>query len=281
MASPAIFWDRDNTLIKDSGYIADPAQVELLPGAAAAIKRLSAAGFQNIIITNQSGIARGKFDEATLNHIHDRLRDLLAQEGAKVDAIYYCPYLDGPEAVVAEFRRDSDLRKPKPGMLLQASMERNIDLAASWSIGNSPRDAEAGRAAGCRTILLQAGATGKPSHKAVDFLAGSLDEAVEIVLRRTRSVGAEAAAGRADGATPVLQEILAFLRTVDRRNQSEDFSLAKLAGAIMQILALAVLVWGVFGLLRSLDVGPILVRLMLALVLQVMALTFFSLSPRK
>ena len=100
MASPAIFWDRDKTLIADPGYINDPGQVELLPGAAAAVRRLGEAGFQNIVTTNQSGIARGLLTEQQLAEIHDWLKELMAEQGAVIDAIYYCPYLDGVEAVI-------------------------------------------------------------------------------------------------------------------------------------------------------------------------------------
>src|SRR5574342_462513 len=117
MSSVAVFWDRDNTLIRDPGYIADPGQVELLPGAAEALQRLTAAGFENIIITNQSGIARGYFDEAALERVHERVVALFAEQGAKIDAIYFCPYLAGDEAKVEKYRKDSELRKPKPGMI--------------------------------------------------------------------------------------------------------------------------------------------------------------------
>ena len=136
MGKAAIFWDRDDTLIADPGYLDDPGKVELLPGAAEAVKRLADAGFENIVVTNQSGIARGLFNEADLDKIHDRLRNMFAAAGATLDAIYYCPYLPGEEAVVEQYRRESDLRKPKPGMLLRASLERKIDIVASWSIGN-------------------------------------------------------------------------------------------------------------------------------------------------
>jgi D-glycero-D-manno-heptose 1,7-bisphosphate phosphatase len=345
MSKAAIFWDRDGTLIQDPGYLSDPEQVELLPGAVEAVRRLGEAGFENIIVTNQSGVARGLVDEPTVERIHERLRDKLAEGGAAIDAVYYCPYLDGDEALVEAYRRDSDLRKPQPGMLLKAAAERDIDLQASWSIGDSVRDAKAGRAAGCRTILLRS-EEAKPSARraGVDFTAGSLARAVDIVLRyrpnhtnmpgRTEAVGAarevagkmdteqiddahgdrgKAAGsdqpgasegapeqpggaegvserpGEAKGAerpaapdtAPILQEILALLRVMDRRARTEEFSLAGLTGAILQVVALAALVWAVFAYLWNEPLGIQLVRLGFALLLQLLALTFFVLGSRK
>ena len=288
MSSAAVFWDRDKTLIEDPGYISDPGQVKLLPGAVAALQRLAEAGFQNIIATNQSGIARGLLDEPTLERIHDRLHEHVKAEGASVDAIYYCPYLDGEEAVVEAYRRDSDLRKPKPGMLLKASLERNVDLAASWSIGDSLRDAQAGRAAGCRTILLVADPSTRKQaekHQAVDFAAGSLEQACEIVLKHTRQCGLDegddAESEWQGGSVAVLREILGFVRGLDRRSQTEDFSLARLAGAIVQILALAALVTAFFGWMKGDPPLEQIIRLLHALVLQLLAMTFFILSGKK
>ncbi len=284
MALAAVFWDRDGTLIEDPGFISDPDQVKLLPGAAEALCRLADAGLENVIATNQSGIARGLLDEPTLERIHDRLREALAAGAASIDAIYYCPYLDGEEAAVEAYRRDSDLRKPKPGMLLQASLERNLDLAASWSIGDSVGDAQAGRDAGCRTILVAGDSYARSAaerQKEVDFVAASLGEAVDIVLKHTRTARGEQA-DHTDHETPaILREILTFLRMVDRRGQAEDFSLARLAGAIVQILALAALVYAFFGLIRNDDLGVQIIRLLYTLVLQLIAITFFMLSSRK
>lgn len=285
MTCAAVFWDRDGTLIEDPGYLSSPEQVKLLPGAAEALRQLSEAGYQNIIATNQSGLARGLFDESTLERIHQRLGELLAAQGARVDAIYYCPYLDGDQAVVPKYRADSDLRKPKPGMLLQAASERNIDLAGSWSIGNSLSDAEAGRAAGCRTILV----TGDPEaqlqakkHRAVDFVAGSLSQAAQIVLRHTPRSAAEPTRGEEpETTTVILRDILNFLRAVDRRGQRDDFSLTRLAGAVTQILALGVLVWAFFGLIASDPWHVQVIRLLYVLVLQLVAMTFLMLSGRR
>lgn len=296
MSVAAVFWDRDDTLIRDSGYIRDPEQVELLPGAAAALRAISDAGFENIIITNQSGIARGYFDEPTLEKIHDRLVGRLAEQGARIDAIYFCPFLAGEEAVVERYRQDSDLRKPKPGMILQASLERKIDLAGSWMIGDSLHDAQAGRAAGCRTILVRKpGQTETPRKGGdVDFVADSPEEAARIVIKYTRTTESKrptasapavekpAASADTESGTSiaVLQEILTFLRTVDRRSRAEHFSLAQMTGTLVQMMVLGVGVWSVFGWLRG-DATDLSIRLLFAILLQLIALTCFVAGPRR
>lgn len=183
-ARPAIFVDRDNTLIADPGYLRDPNQIRILPGVPDAVKRLREAGFAVVIVTNQSGVARGYFTEDELRAVHERLQEVLAQQGAAVDAIYYCPFLPGRDAVVEDYRQDSDLRKPKPGMILKAADDMRIDLAQSWMVGDSARDVQAGNAAGCRTILLGSGATdpdARPSHTMSNFPA-----AADFILRETK-----------------------------------------------------------------------------------------------
>ncbi len=292
MTAAAVFWDRDGTLIEDPGYLNDPEQVRLMPDAAEALRLLSQAGFLNILATNQSGVARGLLTEETLRRIHDRLETLLGQQQARLDAIYYCPFLPGEEAVVEAYRRESDLRKPAPGMLLKASLEHNLDLAASWSIGDSLRDAQAGRAAGCRTILISTDPALKPRTGRtgdVDFVASSPLEAARIVLRySTLRSGAgvsdrppTGAGGVSPDAASTLQEILAFLRTAERRARSEDYTLGRLVGAVLQIVAIGVLIWAVFAVLRNEPLGVQMVRLLLAVVLQLMAMTFFILDGRR
>lgn len=179
--TPAVFLDRDKTLIEDPGYISEPDQVRLLAGAADALARLRAAGYAVVVATNQSGVARGLLTEEGLARIHQRMRDLLRAQGADVDAVYYCPYLDGPEAVREGYRRDSDLRKPKPGMLLLAAQELGLDLARSWMIGDSPRDIQAGLAAGCRTIFVSSAE--EAEDVGADFLVSNLAAAAEHILQ--------------------------------------------------------------------------------------------------
>lgn len=153
---PAVFLDRDGTICREVDYLADPGGLELLPGAAAAIAAFSAAGFEVVVITNQSGVARGLFDEQGLELIHQRLRELLAADGAHLDAIYTCPH--HPNEGSPPYRRACDCRKPLPGLLLRAASERHLALESSWMVGDDLRDVEAGRAAGARPILV---ATGK------------------------------------------------------------------------------------------------------------------------
>ena len=184
MSSKAVFLDRDKTIIEDPGYINNPAQVRLIPGAAAALADLRKMGYKIIIVTNQSGIARGIITEQALAQIHERLKQLLAEQTAYIDRIYYCPY--HPDGVIPKFRKDSDWRKPKPGMLFTAAKEMDIDLAASWMIGDDYRDIAAGKAAGCRTIIVKSH-TNVPVKQLndpdADFEAINLRETVNIVKR--------------------------------------------------------------------------------------------------
>lgn len=184
MSSKAVFLDRDKTIIEDPGYINNPAQVRLIPGAAAALADLRKMGYKIIIVTNQSGIARGIVTEQALAQIHERLKQLLAEQTAYIDRIYYCPYHS--DGVIPKFRKDSDWRKPKPGMLFAAAKEMDIDLAASWMVGDDYKDIAAGKAAGCRTILIKSH-TNVPvkqfNDPDADFEAINLRETVNIVKR--------------------------------------------------------------------------------------------------
>ncbi|MFQ5495337.1 MAG: HAD-IIIA family hydrolase [Phycisphaerae bacterium] len=192
MTRAAVFLDRDGTIIEDVGYLRSPDQVKLLPGAAEAIRRLAATGRLVVIVSNQSGVARGLFDEFTLSKVHERLEALLGEFGARLSAAYYCPYLAGEGAKVAAYRRASELRKPKPGMLLQAARELDIDLSRSWMIGDSPSDIEAGRQAGCRTIRIYSNGTGSRDAEAgPTYTAVSLLEAAKIVERDDTTHGKE------------------------------------------------------------------------------------------
>ena len=152
----AIFLDRDGTINRYVGFLRDVGQFELLPGAAEAIRRINASGYLAIVVTNQPVIARGEVTREQLREIHDKMETLLGQEGAYVDAIYYCPHHPhrGYPGEVAELKIDCGCRKPKPGMLLQAAEDYNIDLTKSWMIGDSENDVQAGRAAGCRTMRI-------------------------------------------------------------------------------------------------------------------------------
>lgn len=155
MPCKAVFLDRDKTLIEDPGYISDPSLVKLLPGVADALRMLSEAGYKLVLVTNQSGIARGMLSEERLALVHGELNRQLAEHGAALDAIYYCPF--HPEGTVAQYTKETDCRKPGPGMLLQAASEMYLDLSNSWMVGDSARDIEAGKRALCRTVRIRSG----------------------------------------------------------------------------------------------------------------------------
>jgi len=193
MSDKAIFLDRDDTLIEDPGYINNPDQVKLLDGVAEALIELKALGYKLIVVTNQSVVARGIVTEKVLGEIHDRLKQLLAEKGAFLDRIYYCPY--HPDGIVPKYRKESNCRKPSPGMLLRAADEMDIDLSQSWCIGNSRRDVEAGLRAGCKTILIDMPSHQKPSGSSLslagvtaDYRAVNIREAVNIIKKYLRSI---------------------------------------------------------------------------------------------
>ena len=173
-ARRAVFLDRDGTLILNDGDLGDPDRVELLPGVAQAMRALHQAGYALVVITNQGGVARGKYDEAAVHATHERLERVLRERtglSAVVDAFYFCPF--HPEGTVERYRREHPWRKPAPGMLLEAARQHALDLASSWMVGDQERDAQAGAAAGCRSILI-----GAPSaDSAADFFAHDLAEA--------------------------------------------------------------------------------------------------------
>ena len=193
MPDKAIFLDRDDTLIEDPGYINDPEQVKLLDGVPDALIQLKALGYKLIIVTNQSAVAHGIVTEKVLGEIHDQLKQLLAEKNAYLDRIYYCPY--HPEGVIPKYRKESNSRKPSPGMLLQAADEMDIDLSQSWCIGNSSRDIEAGLRAGCKTILIdmppsrqkQISSPVSLAGVSPDYRAVNIKEAVNIIKKYLRS----------------------------------------------------------------------------------------------
>ena len=155
----AIFLDRDGTINKYAGFLRDLHDFELLPGAARAIRTINQSGYLAIVVTNQPVIARGEVTYDQLHEIHNKMETLLGLEGAYLDAIYYCPHHPhkGFEGEIPELKTECSCRKPKPGMLLKAQEDFNIDLENSWMIGDGENDILAGRAAGCRTALIGEG----------------------------------------------------------------------------------------------------------------------------
>ena len=152
----AVFLDRDGTINKYVGFLRNIDDFELLPGVSNAIKTINNSGYLAIIVTNQPVIARGEVTYEELNAIHNKMQTLLGREGAYVDAIYYCPHHPhkGYEGEIPELKIDCECRKPKPGMLLEAANDFNIDLAQSWMVGDGENDIKAGKAAGCKTVLI-------------------------------------------------------------------------------------------------------------------------------
>jgi D-glycero-D-manno-heptose 1,7-bisphosphate phosphatase len=172
---PAIFLDRDGTLMEEAGYCADPGLVRVFPRVAAALQQLRAAGYLLIVVTNQSGIGRGYFTEAAYRAVQAEFeRQILP---ARLDAVYFCA--DAPSSA-------SPRRKPAPGMLLEAAKDCMIDLTRSFLVGDKATDIQAGLAAGCRTILVQTGygrdQTGAEPH----FVAATFAQAADLILPSSR-----------------------------------------------------------------------------------------------
>ncbi|MDX2036746.1 MAG: HAD-IIIA family hydrolase [Isosphaeraceae bacterium] len=196
---PAVFLDRDGTLIESVHYLKDPDEVRLVDGAADSLRRLARAGFALVLVTNQAAIGKGLMTDFDLERVHDRLEALLAAEGAKLDAIYHCSIAGcGSDRTVIEHRD----RKPGPGMLLRAAQDLDLDLGRSWMIGDMISDVLAGRNAGCLDSILIEGLESAPDdHHCI--VAPSLVKAVDAVLARTRP---EDASGTRDEDRAVLAE---------------------------------------------------------------------------
>lgn len=152
----AIFLDRDGTINKYVGFLRNIDEFELIPGVEEAIKKINESGYLAIVVTNQPVIARGEVTVEELNEIHKKLETELGYKGAYIDGLYYCPHHPhkGYEGEIPELKIDCECRKPKPGLLLKAAEDFNIDLSQSWMIGDGENDIKAGKAAGCKTALI-------------------------------------------------------------------------------------------------------------------------------
>jgi D-glycero-D-manno-heptose 1,7-bisphosphate phosphatase len=269
MKRPAIFFDRDNTLIASDGYLGDPARVTLVEGAALTVARARQLGFAVVVFSNQSGVARGMFSEDDVRAVNARIDELLreANPEAVVDRHEFCPY--HPQATVAAYCRESDLRKPGPGMIYAAAQSLALDLSKSWVIGDAARDIEAGHAAGLRTVLFTdprlpaSPAAATRSRVAPERTVSTLGEAMDYISQaRHRDPPAspriESPPGSADAdeeppppQRPAMQsdpstklQAVAeqILQEVRRQNEHApiDFSVSKLLAGIAQVISLAV-----------------------------------------
>lgn len=184
---PGVLLDRDGTLIRECHYLSDPAQVELLPGASQGLRRLSQRGFPLALLTNQSGVARGYFDEEAVARVHARLQELLGQQGVTLDFLVHCPHhpAHGPAC---------RCRKPAPGMAEAARDALGLDLSASWVIGDKLCDVELARAVGATPILVRTGHGDSELREHAEGLTGvvvvaDLDAAAEWILSREQEAG--------------------------------------------------------------------------------------------
>mgnify|MGYP000870064912 CR=1 FL=1 len=150
----AVFLDRDGTINVEKDYLYRPEDFEFIPGAAVAIRRLNQAGFLVVVVTNQSGVARGYYTEQEVHHLHRHIDQLLSQADARIDAWYHCPH---HPSGLPPYNQHCSCRKPQVGMLEQAAADLEIDLSRSWMVGDKLVDVEAGIAVGCRPVLVLTG----------------------------------------------------------------------------------------------------------------------------
>jgi D-glycero-D-manno-heptose 1,7-bisphosphate phosphatase len=186
MGRPAVFLDRDGTIVREVDYLRSVEELRLLPGAGNAIRHLNEAGLAVVVVSNQSGVARGLLTEADVTRIHDVLRRRLRRYKARLDGIYYCPH--HPEGRVVRYRLRCRCRKPAPGLLQRAARDLGLDLHRCLAVGDAARDVEAGRRAGCRTVLVRTGYGAESesrwgSDPPPDHVADSLAAAVPWILR--------------------------------------------------------------------------------------------------
>lgn len=294
MRRPAVFFDRDNTLIACDGYLGDPEQVVLIDGAADAVARARRMGFATVIVSNQSGVGRGMFGEDDVRAVNARLDKLLADANstAIIDRHEFCPF--HPEATVESYRHDSELRKPKPGMIFEAARKLALDLPRSWLIGDVPRDIQAGHAAGCRTILFTpknlaaSGAADMPSNVKPDFTVDNLKDAMDIIERESSKPENDATPETPTANTPapqldikrleaLVEQIAVELRRT-RHQPPDDFSVTKLLAGIVQVLALAALF---VAYLHANDPAKVQIIVTLAIMLQTLTIALLIMGRQK
>lgn len=178
----ALFLDRDGVINEETGYVHKIEECKFIPGVFEALQLAQKAGYKLIIITNQAGIAKQKFKEEHHHQLMAWMKEQFAADHISIDGEYYCPH--HPQAVVEQYRKECDCRKPQPGMILQAAQERNIDVTKSIVIGDKTSDILAGKKAGCKTILVRTGYGGKDevSSTEPDYVVDDLLAAVKLIL---------------------------------------------------------------------------------------------------
>jgi len=189
MTERAVFLDKDGTLVEDVPYNIDPEQVRLAPGAGEGLAALAGAGYRLIVVSNQSGVARGFFAEDELAGVRRRLEELLAEYRVPLDGFYYCPH--HPEGSVARYAVACTCRKPAPDLIVRAAREKGVALGKSWLIGDILDDIEAGRRAGCRTVLIDNGNETEwqgSDRRQPEHVARDLAEAALIILEEDGGV---------------------------------------------------------------------------------------------
>lgn len=190
MPNKAFFLDRDGTINEDRGYISDISGIYIYPRSIKALKLIQEKGYMIIVVTNQAGVAMGYMTEKRVKEINKYMINELLKENIKIDALYYCPY--HPKHGNKKYRRGSFLRKPEPGMIIKASQDFKIDLKNSYMIGDKISDIEAGRKAGCKTVLVRTG-FGEKSLEDLRFIEASPDyisedlyDAVKNIFKREK-----------------------------------------------------------------------------------------------
>lgn len=165
----AVFLDRDGVLVEDVDLLVHPSELRLLEGVPAALNRLHSAGFRLVVVSNQSVVARGLVSEAAMDCIHEELKKLIRKAGGPdLDAVYFCPH--HPNATLPAYRMECECRKPRPGLLLGAAREHDLDLPSSFMVGDRPSDILAGARAGCRTIWVRTGRHLDPPIQSPDLI---------------------------------------------------------------------------------------------------------------
>lgn len=183
MQRPFVLLDRDGTIIQERHYLADPSDVQFIPGALEGLCQLMESGLGLLVITNQSGVGRGYFDTAALDRVHERMLAMLSSNDIRIDGIYHCPHT--PEDRCA-------CRKPKPGMVIRAAVEHGFDPKQSYVIGDKACDIDLGRCVGATSVLVRTGygkqvVAGQDTHP--DYVAGDLREAADMIARLVRAAG--------------------------------------------------------------------------------------------